>query len=152
MPQAADCLWTRVSCKQPGRYIGWPTIESRQTGELLVVFSGDRDAHVCPWGKTQLVRSGDEGETWSTPEVIRDSPLDDRDAGIIETADGTLLASWITTAEFAAEADYVERAATITAAMRARWLGSWVQRSTDGGETWDDPIRVAAFAPTDRFS
>ncbi len=147
MPQAADCLWTRVICKQPGRYIGWPTIASRQTGELLVVFSGDRDAHVCPWGKTQLVRSGDEGETWSTPEVIRDSPLDDRDAGIIETADGTLLASWITTAEFAAEADYVERAATITAAMRARWLGSWVQRSTDGRGTWDDPIRVAAFAP-----
>lgn len=56
MPQAADCLWTRVICKQPGRYIGWPTIASRQTGELLVVFSGDRDAHVCPWGKTQLVR------------------------------------------------------------------------------------------------
>ena len=69
----------------------------RQAGELLVVFSGDRDAHVCPWGKTQLVRSGDEGETWSTPEVIRDSPLDDRDAGIIETAGGTLLASWIPT-------------------------------------------------------
>ena len=84
----ADRLWTRVICAQPGRYIGWPTMARTSTGKLLAVFSGDRDGHICPWGKTHLVRSGDDGETWSAPEVIRHSPLDDRDAGIIETRRG----------------------------------------------------------------
>ena len=54
-----------VICRQPGRYIGWPTIARTAQGELLVVFSGDREAHVCPFGKTQLVRSRDGGKTWS---------------------------------------------------------------------------------------
>ncbi len=147
MGQLVDGLWTRVICKQPGRYIGWPTIARTVEGQLVVSYSGDRDAHVCPWGKTQLVRSVDEGETWSEPETIRDSPLDDRDAGIIETSEGTLLASWITTAEFEAEADYVVEGAAVTPEMRDRWLGSWVMRSTDGGRTWEDPIHVGTFAP-----
>ena len=56
-----------VICKQPGRYIGWPTVARTAAGELLVVFSGDRQAHVCPFGKTQLVRSADGGRTWSAP-------------------------------------------------------------------------------------
>ncbi len=43
MPQPADCLWTRILCKQPDRYIGWPSIARLKSGELLVVFSGDRD-------------------------------------------------------------------------------------------------------------
>ena len=51
MAQPVDALWTRVICKQHGRYIGWPTIARCKTGELLAVFSGDRDEHVCPWGK-----------------------------------------------------------------------------------------------------
>jgi hypothetical protein len=147
MPQPADSLWTRVICKQPGRYIGWPSIARTSTGELLVVFSGDRDVHVCPWGKTHLVRGSDDGETWSAAQIIHDSPLDDRDAGIIETAKGTLLASWITTAEFAAEPDYRKEGAAVTRETRDRWVGSWVQRSADGGGTWQEPIRVASFAP-----
>ena len=61
MTKPVDALWTRVICKQPGRYIGWPTITRTRAGELLAVFSGDREEHVCPWGKTHLVRSSDDG-------------------------------------------------------------------------------------------
>ena len=60
MTQPVDALWTRVICKQPGRYIGWPTVARTKTGELLAVFSGDREEHVCPWGKTHLVLGGRE--------------------------------------------------------------------------------------------
>ena len=28
-----------------------------------------------------------------------------------------------------------------------RWLGSWVRISPDGGETWDEPLRVPGSAP-----
>ena len=89
-----------VICKQPGRYIGWPTIGRADDGELLIAFSGDREAHVCPFGKTQLVRSRDNGKTWSLPETVNDTPLDDRDAGILVTRKGTVLVSWFTSLAF----------------------------------------------------
>ena len=59
MSEIALIYGSQIICKEPGRYIGWPTITKTQDGQLLVVFSGDRDEHVCPWGKTQLVRSRD---------------------------------------------------------------------------------------------
>jgi len=147
MTRPVDSLWTRVICKQPGRYIGWPTITRTITGELLAVFSGDREEHVCPWGKTHLVRSSDDGETWSAPEIIRDSPLDDRDAGIIETARGTLLVSWFSATSFESNSDYRDYGATLIAQTREQYLGNWVLRSEDGGRTWGEPIRVNASAP-----
>ena len=79
--QLATILWSRVICKEPGNYVAWPTIAKRN-GELLVVFSGDRE-DVCPYGKTELIRSDDQGETWSEPRIINNTPLDDRDAGIV---------------------------------------------------------------------
>src|SRR5574344_1605872 len=51
-------------------YCGWPTVCRRRNGELLVVYSGDRKAHVDPWGKVRLIRSTDDGHTWSTPVTI----------------------------------------------------------------------------------
>ena len=147
MTKPVDALWTRVICKQPRRYIGWPTITRTRAGELLAVFSGDRQEHVCPWGKTHLVRSSDDGETWSAPEIIRDSPLDDRDAGIIETARGTLLVSWFSATSFESNPDFRDYGATLTAATRQQYLGNWVLRSEDGGRSWGEPIRVNASAP-----
>jgi len=147
MTQPVDALWSRVICKQPGRYIGWPTIARRKAGELLAVFSGDREEHICPWGKTHLARSSDDGETWGAPEIIRDSPLDDRDSGIIETDRGTILVTWFTAVSFESNPDYREHAATLTAETRDRFLGNWVLRSEDGGRSWDEPIRVNASAP-----
>lgn len=67
----ADVLWTRPLLKGYDRYIGWPTACRTSKGEILAVFSGDRDAHVCPHGKVQLTRSTDNGETWSKAETAR---------------------------------------------------------------------------------
>ena len=53
----AEIIWTKPLCKEPGRYIGWPTVCRAKDGDLIAVFSGDRDEHVCPWGKSQLIRS-----------------------------------------------------------------------------------------------
>jgi hypothetical protein len=149
----AEILWRRVICKQPGRYIGWPTIARTTGGELLVVFSGDREEHICPWGKTGLVRSSDEGETWTDPVVIRDTPLDDRDAGIIQTQRGTLVVSWFTSVafenqpEFENNESWQRQAAALTPADRERWTGRWTHRSEDGGATWEEPVRTQGSAP-----
>jgi Neuraminidase (sialidase) len=141
---------TGVICKQMGRYIGWPTIARTSQGELIVTFSGDRDAHVCPWGKTQMVRSTDNGKTWSEIRTINNTPLDDRDTGIIETNKGTLVISWFTSLYFerpTMPASWRQHAAKIGSETRAHWLGAWVRRSEDNGKTWGIPSRTTACAP-----
>jgi sialidase-1 len=135
------------------RYIGWPTIAKTREAELIIAFSGDRDSHVCPWGKTQIIRSNDQGKTWSAPETITSTPLDDRDAGIIQTQKGTLLVSWFTSVAFtlpiyaAAFERYARVAEKVTPETRKQWLGNWARRSEDGGKTWQEPVRTVASAP-----
>ena len=94
--QPADVEIATV-CAVTNRYHGWPTVARRSNGELLVAFSGDRRAHVCPHGKIQMVRSADDGRTWSAPETIYSSDMVDcRDAGIVECADGSLVVNFFT--------------------------------------------------------
>lgn len=159
----ATILETGVVCKEPGRYVGWPTVCCRRNGELLVVFSGDRDEHVCPWGKVQLVRSADGGKTWSKPETIRSSVADDRDAGIVELADGTLLVNWFTSLAWqnlpawwrqpctpesrSPVAEYMRHLEKLPKAYLREAVGYWTMRSTDGGKTWEAPVRTAGTRP-----
>lgn len=167
-----EFLSSVVICKQPGRYIGWPTIDKTPDGELLVVFSGDRDAHIDPFGKTMLVRSGDGGRSWSEPELINDTPLDDRDAGICICKDGTVVVSWFTS--HYVEETYMKRVKNASDEDKKRWherirstgmddirqwagervdtggryeCGCWIRRSTDGARTWEEPVRVLCSAP-----
>ncbi|MDD2243867.1 MAG: sialidase family protein [Dysgonamonadaceae bacterium] len=138
---------------EPNRYLGWPTIGKTNNGELLIVYSGDRDSHVCPWGKTHMIRSKDNGETWSEPEEINNTPLDDRDAGIIQTSKNTILVSWFTSLAYAsptwkwAYQKYNRIAEKIPDALKKEWLGNWVRRSLDGGRTWEEPTRTLVTAP-----
>ena len=149
-----------VICKQSGRYIGWPTVARTGDGELLVAFSGDRDLHVCPFGKTFVVRSGDDGRSWSDPQLVNDTLLDDRDAGLLVLASGTILLTWFTSLAFEDpdhckwQKDYEkllpswsDHVSAITADDRLRWIGSWSRRSTDGGRTWEDPVAMAGTCP-----
>ena len=142
-----------VICKQPDRYMGWPTIDRTASGELIVAFSGDREWHVCPYGKTQWIRSRDGGTTWSDPETITDSPIDDRDAGIDALQSGALLVNWFTSLAFEDEShltwmrkihprademfdSWKPLAAQFTSQER-QLLGRWTRRSEDGGKTWE---------------
>jgi sialidase-1 len=135
------------------RYLGWGTLAKTREGELILAYSGDRDAHVCPWGKTHIVRSSDSGRTWTPPLAITNTPLDDRDAGLIQTKSGALLVSWFTSIAFAsptyatAHARYARHAEEVTPEIRAQWLGNWVRRSEDGGRTWQTPVRTVSTAP-----
>ncbi len=132
---------------QKDLYHGWPTLTRRKNGELLLVYSGGREAHVCPFGRVELMRSGDEGQSWSWPRVLLDSPIDDRDAGVLETARGTLLVTTFTSLAFEdlmARARFTQETYRRWAAARDRIspkqrkaeLGVWMIRSTDEGVTW----------------
>ena len=154
----ADIEWVRVIFRQGGRYVGWPTVCRRSNGELLVVFSGDRDFHVCPFGKLQMIRSRDGGITWSAPETIANSPLDDRDGGIIELPDGKLLAAWFTSIYYKVHMSNKG----VSEDSRRKWrkvldnisddeieeyLGHWTMVSADGGRKWGKPRRTVGSAP-----
>jgi Neuraminidase (sialidase) len=145
--------------RQPEFYHGWPTLALRGNGELLVAYSGGREAHVCPFGRVELMRSRDGGRTWSWPEVVLDTPIDDRDAGAIETAAGSLLVTTFTSLAYEAvlarargwSAEKMERwqaaERRTTAEQRRELLGTWMLRSTNGGMTWSGPMRVPLNSP-----
>ena len=80
--------WSKPICKEPDDYLGWGTIARKADGELLAVFSGRRESHWCPYGVNEIIRSADDGETWSDPEIINNTPLDDRDTGLLVTRFG----------------------------------------------------------------
>jgi hypothetical protein len=139
-------LDTRVISQQPEFYHGWPTVARRRNGELLVVWSGGREEHVCPFGRVELMTSRDDGTTWTWPRVLLDSATDDRDAGAMETAQGTLLVTTFTSLAYESSLNgrkNQDRAwqaahARINAAQRNADLGQWMLRSTDGGVTWSE--------------
>ena len=64
-------------------YFGWPTAARLQNGKIAVVASGFRLRHVCPFGKTVISYSEDDGETYTLPAPVIDTVLDDRDGGIL---------------------------------------------------------------------
>ena len=156
----AEIIWTRAICKEPDRYIGWPTVCRRKNGELLAVFSGDRQYHVCPWGKVQLVRSMDNGETWTKPVTICNTVTDDRDAGITELQNGDLLVTWFSSlcyaGNFPANAVFAKQDSEryfwqrhfekLPRALVKEQLGYFTRRSTDGGKTWEPPVRTTGSA------
>ncbi|MGN6561290.1 MAG: sialidase family protein, partial [Thermomicrobiales bacterium] len=73
----------------------FPTIARLRDGVLVVVYY-DSPAHTSQSGRIALVRSTDDGRTWSAPRVVLDTPLDDRDPQIMQTRTGALLLSFFT--------------------------------------------------------
>lgn len=158
-PQPADILATRTLYDLPGKFGAWPSIAQTADGELLVVFSGDRKQHVDPYGKTLLVRSDDSGQSWSAPQVIIDSPLDDRDPGIVVCPDGSWLVSLFTSNLFATWAEAVEYYGAaevsgwqpdidrLTPEVISKYLGQFSIISSDQGQTWSEFRRTPVHAP-----
>jgi sialidase-1 len=143
------------------RYYGWATVARRSNGELLVVASGGREQHVCPFGRVDLIQSFDNGDSWTFARTISDGPIDDRDAGILETAKGTLLVTTFTSLAYERALEKAVATAdsdnpSMPPEQLLRWqaahgrlregqhkaqLGCWMLRSEDGGLTWSTPYR-----------
>ena len=144
-------------------YQGWPTVCKDENGVLYVTCSGHRLGHICPFGKNLMYISHDEGETWSSPIIINDTELDDRDSGILSLGDGKLLMTYFNhTREFYfSYRDWILRNTDpstndMTNGILECWKnmsdeqnhnGSFLRLSQNGGLTWDAPIRVPVTSP-----
>ena len=145
----AEIAWTKSVCVEPDRYVGWPTVCRLKNGDLVAVFSGDRDGHVCPYGKVQLVRSTDGGETWSEPKTIANGFLDDRDAGVVQLPNGEVVVTWFTSIAFNSSEwlvkqhpEYRRHFEKLPPELVEANLGYYLIRSADNGETWSKPLKL----------
>ena len=171
-PGAASAITARVHATtvisgDDRHYCGWPTLTRRANGQLFVVWSGGREQHVCPFGRVDAMRSDDDGETWTWPRTLLDGAIDDRDAGVLETASGALL---VTTFTSLAYVDYELKKALDRRGSQQGWpedrlqrwlsvherlnegqrkdeLGQWMIRSTDGGKTWSKRYATIVNSP-----
>jgi len=168
----ARILETKTISQQPEFYHGWPTVVRRRNGELWLSWSGGRESHVCPFGQVQAMTSRDEGTTWTWPRVLLDSATDDRDSGVLETAQGALLVTTFTSLAYEAHlekkityTDWTPEGwgtkamspeqwskwnavhARLTEAERKTDQGEWIIRSTDGGRSWSTRIPTIVNSP-----
>lgn len=117
-----------------GPYQSFPDACRLQNGDIVAVFYAGYGHVSLPnaaWprgGRICLVRSRDEGRTWSAPEILYDGPEDNRDPHIAQLADGRLVCSFFNYAP---------------APGKATDLGCFLVWSADNGKTWDTtPQRV----------
>ena len=146
------------------RYQGWPTVAKDENGVLYAVCSGHRLGHICPFGKNFMYVSYDEGETWSSPILVNDTALDDRDAGILPLGNGKLLLTWFNHPPkfyrdnelHIKQKNIKENLHPLFDGMLQTWenlpcdrvkSGSFIRISEDGGKSWGSAIQVPVSSP-----
>ena len=148
-----------VVCTRPGSeygYFGWPSAAILGDGRVVVGCSGLRRHHVDPFGKTVLC-VGTPKDGFGECIVGHDSPLDDRDAGVVALGGNSLLVTWFTLDTRIFQGDLMKYSPAefevMDAAMRAfpedakKYVGSWTMRSDDGGATFTSPARCPVSSP-----
>lgn len=134
-------------------YFGWPTVAKLQDGKIAVGASGFRLEHVCPFGKGVISYSYDNGETYTLPAPVIDTPLDDRDVGICPFGEkGVIVTSFNNSADmqrgYNKENEYVQKYIdTTTAEDEEKYLGSTFRVSYDCGVTFGKIFRSPVTSP-----
>ncbi len=137
-------------------YFAWPSVTLLRDGSLAAVASGFRLDHVCPFGKSVISYSYDEGKTWSEPAPVIDTILDDRDAGILNFGKNDVIFTSFNNsiafqkgnageregADFDYMRAYLAKASAYPELEKAH-LGSTFKFSRDGGKTWEKKIHLS---------
>lgn len=134
-------------------YFAWPSVARLKNGRIAAACSGFRLRHVCPFGKTVIAFSEDEGETYTLPAPVIDTVLDDRDAGLCPFGDsGLIVTSFNNTVAFQRSLDYVEDYSLVyldkvTPEQEAECLGTTFRVSFDNGITFGPLYKSPVTSP-----
>ena len=116
-----------------GGYEAFPDVCRLTDGRLICVFYAGHSHVSLPnkkhprGGRVSCSFSGDDGRTWSKPQVVRDGPHDDRDPSVAQLADGTLLCNFFSLSP------------SKRPGKRIDFDGSFLVSSKDHGKTWSAP-------------
>ncbi len=145
-------------------YHGWPTV-CKGEGSTLYASASVRISHIDPFGAVVFYKSEDNGMTWSKPTIVADTPLDDRDSGVLYMGNGRIIVNWFChnlatyfeNPEYMGWQDKVSKSMVSAAKAKmeyyektdAQWVkgGSFTSVSLDGGLTWSEPKRVPVKSP-----
>ncbi len=145
LPGIALLTEARTILENPGSpngYFGWPSVARLQNGDIAVACSGFRRDHLCPFGQAVLMTGSDDGLTYGAPRAIINTPLDDRDAGVVPFGEsGVIVTSFNNTRAAQREwnpdkPDFMAYVDSITDEDEARYLGATFRLSGDGGATF----------------
>ncbi len=140
-------------------YQAWPTVCIDEKGTVYAVCSV-RLIHEDPFGQICMYKSTDGVKTWSKPRVIIDSPLDDRDPGIVYLGNGKMAVSyftrgtdyykntetrWRNRASESLLRKFDQTVAQLT--MEQKQGGGYVAVSEDFGESWGTATEVHIHSP-----
>ena len=140
-------------------YNAWGSITTLAGNEMMAVWSGDRYAHICPFGRVLASRSHDGGYTWDPPYPIMNTPLDDRDAGIVKSGDTLIATSFNNSRErqrfYAERGKYPEPKRSFVESYlglvsdeeEKKYLGATISVSHDGGKTFTEPCPMPITSP-----
>ena len=140
-------------------YFAWPTAVRLKNGRIAVGASGFRLNHVCPFGKTVISFSENDGETYSLPSPVFDTVLDDRDAGLCTFGEsGLIVTSFNNSVEFqrmrgeavpeGKEKDYRNAyLAFVDPEEQEKYLGASFRISYDNGTTFGPIYKSPITSP-----
>ena len=134
-------------------YFGWPTVAKLQNGKIAVAASGFRCRHICPFGKTVISYSENNGESYTPPAPVIDTVLDDRDGGILAFGEsGVIVTSFNNTTDFQRSnseiTDYDKAYLdTVSAEAEAEALGVNFRISNDSGVTFGEIFKSPVTSP-----
>lgn len=144
-----------IMVKDPAHCVNQTMTRVLKSGDLVAVYNEERYPYHHDSGRTMMVRSKDGGQTWSQPKIVIDwtETTGNWDAGICELDNGTLLINFTITGFFkrgqkpsqpswSAAPNTKEWGDWTWAFKMQSWLGTFVVKSKDDGETWCSPIPV----------
>lgn len=140
-------ILSRGEISQGKGYHGWPTVIRTKENELMAVCSGGRRGHVCPFGRLYLYRSVNNGLSWHGPEILSQGPLDDRDAGICQATDGSILVNYFTSTCAFFNEKWAKEADAISLRTLKLEHGFWMRRSVDEGKSFSEKYSVPVSSP-----